>query len=447
MEIHSENAVGKWASPECPFTIEYSPRVLDDIRLAVTDAFFSLPRGGAEIGGILLGGFRNGLLTIDESVSFNCEHAFGPSFVLSPRDHTTLEDLLATAKKSPNLRPVGWWHSHTRSEIFLSDADQEIHKRFFPESWQVALVLKPHTFQPMRAGFFFREKDGSIHGVATYREFVLDPLPTRPLPSSSPAAPLISLTPGPREAAAARPVINVSQVVDPEPETEFDEPVLEDRRERPPHRETPPPRFATEPTTRSRPWIAIAAVVLGLAVGIGGYESRASWMPEQGLFSASSAAPLALTLVDNDGQLQIRWNGASQAARGESGTLVIADGPQRLIIALDSVHLRTGSFTYARTAERVDVTLTVPQSGAQPAVEATTFVGSSPQHRSTTGADASSRVERDNLAAENEQLKANYAKLAERNKVLVKAVEELRKGLDRELQRKRLGLQSPDTAK
>jgi proteasome lid subunit RPN8/RPN11 len=446
MEIHSENAVGKWASPECPFTIEYSPRVLDDIRLAVTDAFFSLPRGGAEIGGILLGVFRNGLLTIDESVSFNCEHAFGPSFVLSPRDFSTLEQLLATAKKNPNLRPVGWWHSHTRTEIFLSDADQEIHNRFFPEPWQVALVLKPHTFQPMRAGFFFREKDGSMHGAATYREFVLDPLPTRPLPSSSPAAPLISLTPGPREAAAARPTIDVNQVVEREPEPEFDEPELEERREVSPRRETPAPRFATEPPTRSRPWIAIAAVVLGLSVGIGVYESRARWMP-QGLFRSSSPVPLALSLADNDGQLQIRWNGASEAAHGDSGTLVIADGPQRLIIALDSVHLRTGSFTYARTAERVDVTLTVPQPGAQPAVEATTFVGSSPQHRSTTGGDASSRVERDNLAAENEQLKANYAKLAERNKVLVKAVEELRKGLDRELQRKRLGLQSPDTAK
>ena len=43
-----------WSAPECPFKIEYTPHVLEDIRLAVMDAFFSLPRGGAEIGGILL---------------------------------------------------------------------------------------------------------------------------------------------------------------------------------------------------------------------------------------------------------------------------------------------------------------------------------------------------------------------------------------------------------
>ena len=55
METQSANGMTRWTAAECPFTIEYSTRVLDDVRLAVMDAFFSLPRGGAEIGGILLG--------------------------------------------------------------------------------------------------------------------------------------------------------------------------------------------------------------------------------------------------------------------------------------------------------------------------------------------------------------------------------------------------------
>src|SRR5947209_7773685 len=101
MEIHSEKTFAQWTAPESPFVIEYSPRVLDDIRLAVTDAFFSLPRGGAEIGGILLGRRYEGRITIVDSISMNCEHAFGPSFVLSPRDHAGLGESLATAKKSP----------------------------------------------------------------------------------------------------------------------------------------------------------------------------------------------------------------------------------------------------------------------------------------------------------------------------------------------------------
>ena len=34
--------------------------------------------------------------------------------------------------------------------------------------------MKPHTFQPTRIGFFFREADGSVHASASYREEVLD---------------------------------------------------------------------------------------------------------------------------------------------------------------------------------------------------------------------------------------------------------------------------------
>ena len=79
-----------WSVPECPFAIESSARVLDDIRLAVTDAFFSLPKGGAEIGGILLGVFDKNLLVISDHAPLDCEHAYGPSFALSPSDEARL---------------------------------------------------------------------------------------------------------------------------------------------------------------------------------------------------------------------------------------------------------------------------------------------------------------------------------------------------------------------
>src|SRR5450759_5562270 len=178
-----------WSVPECPFTIESSARVLDDIRLAVTDAFFSLPRGGAEIGGILLGKFEPGRLVVGDYAALDCEHAYGPSFALSPPDEARLKEMLsAHANHTGGLRPVGWYHSHTRSEIFLSEADLRIHHRFFPESWQVALVIKPHIFQPARIGFFFRQADGSVHANASYREDALDALPIRQMPAGMPTA-------------------------------------------------------------------------------------------------------------------------------------------------------------------------------------------------------------------------------------------------------------------
>ena len=53
MEGQAAHETALWTVPQSPVTIEYSVQALEEIRLAVTDAFFSLPRGGAEIGGVL----------------------------------------------------------------------------------------------------------------------------------------------------------------------------------------------------------------------------------------------------------------------------------------------------------------------------------------------------------------------------------------------------------
>ena len=311
VETQFASGLTRWTAPECPFAIDYSARVLDDIRLAVTDAFFSLPRGGAEIGGILLGRRENGRVAIVDHLPMQCEHAFGPSFVLSPKDHAGLAELLATADRNPHLRVVGWYHSHTRSEIFLSDADLEIHNRFFPQPWQVAIVLKPHTFQPMRAGFFFREADGSIHAAAPYSEVILDPLPMRPVPVSNGIPEPPSVFSSTRDAAPNGPVVDVSTVVEPETPS---------APERAPEPEiTPeiaPPSFATAPPPPSRRWLAwTAAALLGVALGGWGYQTRAEWLPRLRSFSQGGASEnIGLAAIDREGQLHIQWNGNSRAA-------------------------------------------------------------------------------------------------------------------------------------
>jgi len=186
-ETHSESTRATWTVEQCGFTIDYSVRVLDDIRLAVVDAFFSLARGGLEIGGVLLGTHHDRHVNISGYIPLDCEHATGPSFTLSPNDHARLAEILAEARgQAGGIHPVGWYHSHTRSDIHLSATDVVIHRRYFPEKWQVALVLKPHTFHPTKAGFFFQEPDGSMRATSSYREFVLEPLDVRPLPKSDP---------------------------------------------------------------------------------------------------------------------------------------------------------------------------------------------------------------------------------------------------------------------
>ena len=166
-----------WRPPQAPFEIWYSRLVLEQIRLAVVDAYFLVPRGGLEIGGVLLGRNRDRQVEVLDHEPLDCEHAFGPSFSLSPRDQERLKHFLAKVRQgSRGLEPVGWYHSHTRSEIYLTQSDLDIHDRYFPKMWQVALVLRPSTSQPVRAGFFFRELGGSIRASASYHEFRLDPL-------------------------------------------------------------------------------------------------------------------------------------------------------------------------------------------------------------------------------------------------------------------------------
>lgn len=54
---------------------------------------------------------------------------------------------------------VGWYHTHPRMGVFLSHYDLWLHDHFFPEPWQVALVVEPHTAV---GGFFIRQQEGSL---------------------------------------------------------------------------------------------------------------------------------------------------------------------------------------------------------------------------------------------------------------------------------------------
>ena len=51
---------------------------------------------------------------------------------------------LKKKRGNDNLRIVGWWHSHPGFSCFLSHTDLKTQEFFFPESYQVALVVDPH---------------------------------------------------------------------------------------------------------------------------------------------------------------------------------------------------------------------------------------------------------------------------------------------------------------
>ena len=456
----------KWTAPQCPFAIEYAPRVVDDMRLAVVDAFFSLPRGGVEIGGILLGGVSKDRLTIVDSVPLECEHAFGPSFMLSPNDLANLEKQLAGLPSGGSIRPVGWYHSHTRSGIFLSDADLEIHRRFFPEPWQVALVLRPHSFEPVRAGFFFREADGSVHASVTYQEFALDPLPVQPIPAHPRAAPP---TPAPTTdpqppIAPEGPVLEtptlreipVAHVPQPAPPAPAWDPELGLEPEPLSHipeqtaAGVEPPRFLAEPGPSSKRWLAMVWILAGVGIGVAGFKTRDWWPKAVGLAQKASPRPpgpsmsLGLTTTDAAGQLQIRWDrNAAGILSGTGALLMIVDGggpPQAR--GLDAALLQSGAFTYARQSGQVDVTLTVHQPAGEDLQESAAFLGAAPPAPGRPE-DPSVRKKQQELQQRAVRLQADLNKQAARTRKLEKNLEDMRI----EMQKKRMDAQVPDQEK
>jgi proteasome lid subunit RPN8/RPN11 len=381
---HADTEYGSWMIQGHPVRIEYSLAVMAEICAACVEGLSRMRRGGVEVGGVLFGIRRGSQIHILAWRPASCEHAHGPSFTLSEKDRRALGDLLEAAGQDRALRglePVGWYHSHTRSEIQLSEEDLEAYDRFFPEPWQVALVVRPAQFGPSRLGFFFREVDGTVQSDASYLEFSVKPrraaLPPAPEPAGGAVAPRLAANGQLAEAAA------------------------EDR-DNPPAPLTPPPSFALMEPRASRKWVWLL-LVLCLAMAAAGYTARAFWW-------RSSEPTLSLRVMDLDGQLLVGWDRASapvqQATRG---TFEIHDGSEKQTVEMDGDRLREGSLTYARRSERVDVRFRVERPGSRPAEEFIRFLGQPPPAKPAVE-HAETIRQRDELQAQVEKMRADLAR-------------------------------------
>jgi proteasome lid subunit RPN8/RPN11 len=370
-----------------PVRIEYALPVLEEICAIAVDGLYQFRHGGMEVGGVLFGAADSGLTSITAFRPLDCEHAFGPRFVLSERDRAAMKQLVDLPKSDPALAglvPVGWYHSHTRSQLALSPRDLEIYHRLFPEPGQVALVLQPESYTLVRAGFFARGPDGTVSTAAYYEEFAVRPgrnggqaaepvQEAAPVPRSRAA----SIEPAPAEArAAARP----EQAAETEPDLQ------------------PFPSFAHLEPGRSRKWLwPVAAIVLALGGGAS-VEAYLRYITPQ--------EPLRLWVSDMGGQLLIDWDRASKTIReARSARIEILDGNEHRDIEMEGDRLREGSLDYVRNAEIVDVRLIVnPQSG-KPAQEFIRFVGQ-PVRRPSAAVESEAIRQRDELQAELDKLRA-----------------------------------------
>ncbi len=400
---------GSWSVAESPVTIEYSLVVIEEVRHEVAEGFQRLSRGGIEVGGVLYG-VRDGRTVRALAMRpMACEHARGPTFLLSDRDRQALHAQLLRDAEDPQLEgliSLGWFLSHTRSDIELTEADLELYTIFFPAPWQVTLVVRPGRGGSMRAGFFVRETDGTVKSDRSYLEFNF---PDR-------LAGVIERPPerAPRERPPERP-----------------------KRERPPRRvpsyspdatepaqvERDPSFFGADgnpgegpgtgdlngaeiamdgprllpPTPQRRKWpLVIWGAVIAILIALGlRYRMQ-----------ADSPEPIALSVIERDGQLQIQWNRSAKLVRQAArGSLEIDDGTEGKTIPLTHDMLAAGNVTWARKTGDVEIRLTVQNADGAKSQEASRYLGPPPAAAQNPQALTDLKRQKNDLEAELERLR------------------------------------------
>jgi hypothetical protein len=399
-----------WNIPQIPRAIEYPLEVMEEIRAFACDELLQLSHGGHEVGGILFGTRRDDLVRILTWRPIACEHGRGEALLLSYNDRINLAVQLELARQTADLKdllPLGCFVSHLRDGVCLSAADLEIYNGFFPEPWQVALVVHPHGGGSAEAGFFMREgREGSegkdkLRTESSYHSFELRPLEARQETVSAASAPrgqestgksdVKSETrpdspPQPRGAPAPEhtgvwPGIAVAA---PEREEVPLPPAPFRRAEqiRPLSREMPSPQlplpsFETEeslPTKERWLW----AIPILLALGIAAFV-----LYQRGTPSPSSS--IALRAWNEAETVQLAWDANSRAVRDSyRGEMQINDGGRTSQVALTNDQLHAGKMSYLPQSSDIGFEITIYPANGDPIHDSTRLIAPA-LHQPTQG--------------------------------------------------------------
>lgn|GEM_PF-964766 len=148
-----------WSAAGSGLRVEYPAALLEQICNEAIEAL-DAAYGGAGTGGVLFGTYADGTVRVMASRPLACEHAYGRRFLLSERDCENLRLLLSAPRRDAGLRglvPVGWYHSIPRGGPALTARDAEVHDRFFPRPWHLAVAIHPEREEPSAVAFCVRD--------------------------------------------------------------------------------------------------------------------------------------------------------------------------------------------------------------------------------------------------------------------------------------------------
>jgi hypothetical protein len=405
-EPTAEFTFGSWSAAEVPVAIEYPLEVMDEIRATATDGFQKLARGGLEVAGVLFGVRREAAPAVSGDSRhagiriltwrpIPCEHALGPTLQLSGRDRAQLTQLLKAAAEDPDLnglQPVGWFLSHTRSDILLWPQDLDIFNTFFPEPWQVTLVLRPTQAGVARAGFFVREAGGTLKADSSYQEFIATPLHRGSHLADAPA-PMVRERSNSRlkpEQPAATSTMATPAAAEPWPQATLE-----------------PPLFRTIEHSRApRGWLWLLPVILALIVA--GFLIKERYL-------ARGNQPFSFRVFDAGQTVQIEWNqNAAPVRNAHLGVIDIKDSGETKRYPLADDELHAGKMSYVRRSGDLELRMTVYPVGSTSVQEFAHFLDPGPVAPPALPPPPAEvqqlRQERDRLQTQVQQLKEDLRK-------------------------------------
>ncbi|MBK5292211.1 MAG: hypothetical protein JJE04_11100 [Acidobacteriia bacterium] len=325
----------EWAVAGKPVVVHLDLDVVDRMSREMMRGFGVVPRRGVEVGGILLGsidpGSTQAVVRIEDFEPVACSHSRGASYLLSEEEQRQFEEGLARWQAADGRRTyaVGYYRSHTRQGLGLSEEDLDIYKRCFSDAASVALLVKPFATRASVGAFFFRE-EGLVRTESSYQEF---PFRRRELGGEA----------------------QESSEVDDAGETEA---TPFPGRSYPVGNGAAAPGTAVEEATARRPsgkkmksgwiWIPLSFIFLLLGV-ILGFQIALSVNVKLPAGLRQDPYTLSLSVTPAGDSVHVRWDRSSPAIRSSTGgSLLISDGGNEKTVALDAGQLRNGSVIYRR---------------------------------------------------------------------------------------------------
>jgi hypothetical protein len=321
-----------WEVPEKPVTIYLRYEVIDRLLFEVMRGFGAVPRRGAEVGGILIGSVEleeRTAVKIEDFEAVPTEYGRGPSYLLSANDTREFEAALSRWARGPekNLHAVGFYRSHTRDGLGLTDEDLTLYAKYFPHAADIALLIKPFATRVSRAGFFFREGN-EIKSDSSYQEF---PFLRSELGGPPPDVDRAVIA-GPGETRPGAGELAKRETSGPEAGAEPLQPV---RR-------------------KANLWIPLAFIffIAGILLGFrSGVHSRP---PEGASTTPDQAYAIDLLITKQGENLHVKWNRQVPIiSKAQKGHLSIEDGEYRRDVDLDRAQLLTGSVIYRHLSPQV----------------------------------------------------------------------------------------------